>query len=296
MKHIDIINACTDLGVHVNGAHLGPIELTKNLTHSSINEIFTLQYGNVVKELEKNNKRKNIDELNKFNEKLYNLVSSSLNNEKLPLTIGGDHSLAIASALASIKKHSNLGIIWFDSHGDYNTFDTTISGNIHGLPLAVITNYEKRDLAFFHSGNFYNPQNTVIVGGRDIDDPLEIENLKEAGVTVFSTEDVKTKGADVITRKAFEIASKNTNGVHVSFDIDLIDPEVAPGVSIPAVDGIDQNAAYLMVDTIIKKKNLVKSIDLVEYNPTLDVDNKTKIIALNILNKFLNNFYCFIYF
>lgn len=290
MKHIDIINACTDLGVHVNGAHLGPTELTKNLAHSSINEIFTLQYGNVVKELEKNNKRKNIDELNKFNEKLYNLVSSSLNNEKLPLTIGGDHSLAIASALASIKKHSNLGIIWFDSHGDYNTFDTTISGNIHGLPLAVITNYEKRDLAFFHSGNFYNPQNTVIVGGRDIDVPLEIENLKEAGVTVFSTEDVKTKGADVITRKAFEIASKNTNGVHVSFDIDLIDPKVAPGVSIPAVDGIDQNAAYLMVDTIIKKKNLVKSIDLVEYNPTLDIDNKTKIIALNILNKFLNNF------
>lgn len=289
MKHINIINACTDLGVHVNGAHLGPIELTKNLTHSSINEIFTLKYGNVVKELEKNNKRKNIDELNKFNEKLYNLVSSSLNNEKLPLTIGGDHSLAIASALASIKKYDSLGIIWFDSHGDFNTFDTTISGNIHGLPLAVITNYEKRDLAEFHTGNFYSPQNTVIVGARDVD-PLEIENLKEAGVTVFSTEDVKTKGADVITRKAFEIASKNTNGVHVSFDIDLIDPKIAPGVSIPAVDGIDQNAAYSMVDTIIKKKNLVKSIDLVEYNPTLDIDNKTKIIALNILNKFLNNF------
>lgn len=290
MKHIDIINACTDLGVHVNGAHLGPTELTKNLMHSSINEIFTLQYGNVVKELDKGNKRKNIDELNKFNEKLYNLVLSSLNNEKLPLTIGGDHSLAIASALASIKKHNNLGIIWFDSHGDFNTFDTTISGNIHGLPLAVIANYEKRDLAEFHSGNFYKPQNTVIVGGRDIDDPLEIENLREAGVTVFSTEDVKTQGADVITRKAFEIASKDTFGVHVSFDLDLIDPKVAPGVSIPAVDGINLDETYLMVDTIIKKKNLVKSIDLVEYNPTFDIDNKTKIIALNIVNKFLNNF------
>lgn len=290
MNHIDIINACTDLGVHVNGAHLGPIELTSNLAHSSINEIFTLQYSNVVKELDKNNKRKNIDELNKFNEKLYNLVLSSLNDEKLPLTIGGDHSLAIASALASIKKYDSLGIIWFDSHGDFNTFDTTISGNIHGLPLAVIANYEKRDLAKFHSGNFYNPQNTVIVGGRDIDDPLEIENLKEAGVTVFSTEDVKVEGADVITRKAFEIASKDTFGVHISFDIDLIDPKIAPGVSIPAVNGINLDEAYLMVDTIVKKKNLVKSIDLVEYNPTLDVDNKTKIIALNILNKFLNNF------
>lgn len=289
MKHIDIINACTDLGVHVNGAHLGPTELTKNLTHSSINEIFTLQYGNVVKELEKNNKRKNIEELNKFNEKLYNMVASSLNNGKLPLTVGGDHSLAIASALASIKKHSKLGIIWFDSHGDFNTFDTTISGNIHGLPLAVITNYEKRDLAEFHSGNFYNPQNTVIVGARDVD-PLEIENLKEAGVTVFSTKDVRNEGADVITRKAFEIATKNTNGVHISFDIDLIDPKIAPGVSIPAVDGINLEEAYLMVDTIIKKKNVVKSIDLVEYNPTLDTDNKTKVIAFNILNKLLNNF------
>lgn len=290
MKHIDIINACTDLGVHVNGAHLGPIELTKNLTHNNINEIFTLQYNNVVKELEKNNKRKNIDELNKFNEKLYNIVTSSLNNEKLPLTIGGDHSLAIASALASIKKYENMGIIWFDSHGDFNTFDTTVSGNIHGLPLAVVTNYEKRDLASFHSGNFYKPQNTVIVGARDIDYPFEIENLKEAGVTVFSTEDVRNEGADVITKKAFEIASKNTNGVHVSFDIDLIDPKIAPGVSIPAIDGINLDEAYSMVDTIIKKKNLVKSIDLVEYNPTLDVNNETKIIALNIFNKFLNNF------
>lgn len=291
MKHIDIINACTDLGVHVNGAHIGPLELTKNLEHSSISKITTLQYSDdVVKETEKDNKKKNLDELNKFNEKLYSLVSEALESGNFPITIGGDHSLAIASALASIKKYENMGIIWFDSHGDFNTFDTTISGNIHGLPLAVIANYEKRELANFHTGNFYNPQNTVIVGGRDIDDPLEIENLREAGVTVFSTKDVQNEGADVITRKAFQIASEGTNGVHVSFDIDLIDPKVAPGVSIPAVDGINLDETYTMVDTIIKNKNVVKSIDLVEYNPTLDIDKKTKIIALNILNKFLNNF------
>lgn len=291
MKHIDIINACTDLGVHVNGAHIGPLELTKNLEHSSISKITTLQYSDdVVKETEKDNKKKNLDELNKFNEKLYSLVSEALESGNFPITIGGDHSLAIASALASIKKYENMGIIWFDSHGDFNTFDTTISGNIHGLPLAVIANYEKRELANFHTGNFYNPQNTVIVGGRDIDDPLEIENLREAGVTVFSTKDVQNEGADVITRKAFQIASEGTNGVHVSFDIDLIDPKVAPGVSIPAVDGINLDETYTMVDTIIKNKNVVKSIDLVEYNPTLDIDKKTKIITLNILNKFLNNF------
>lgn len=289
MKHIDIINACTDLGVHVNGAHLAPIELTKNLVNSNINNIFTLQYNDVIKETGNNNKKKNLVEINKFNEQLYNLVSASLDNQKIPISIGGDHSLAIATALASIKKYHSMGIIWFDSHGDFNTFDTTISGNIHGLPLAVITNYEKRYLADFHSGNFYSPQNTVIVGARDID-PLELENLKEAGVTIFSTEDVKTYGADVITRKAFEIASANTQGIHISYDVDLIDPKIAPGVSIPAVNGINLDEAYLMVQTIIKKKNLVRSIDLVEYNPTLDIDNKTKIITLNILNKFLNNF------
>lgn len=289
MKHIDIINACTDLGVHINGARLGPIELTKNLKNSNINNIFTLQYHDIRKDTSNCNKRKNLDEINKFNEQLYSLISSSLDNHKLPITIGGDHSLAIATALASIKKYNNMGIIWFDSHGDFNTFDTTISGNIHGLPLAVITNYEKKYLSDFHSGNFYNPQNTVIVGARDID-TLEIENLKEAGVTIFSTDDVKKQGADVVTRKAFEIASSNTNGVHISYDIDLIDPEVAPGVSIPAVNGINIEEAFLIVQTIIKKKNLVKSIDIVEYNPTLDIDNKTKNIALNILNNFLNNF------
>ena len=289
MKHINIINACTDLGVHVNGANKGPIELTKNLAHSNINKIIELKYNNVVKETDKGNKKKNLNEINKFNKQLYDIVCSTLNDEKLPITLGGDHSLAIATALASIKKYNKMGIIWFDSHGDYNTFDTTISGNIHGLPLAVITNYEKRYLAEFHSGSFYKPENTVIVGARDVD-PLEVENLKESGVTVFSTEDVRKEGADVITRKAFEIASKGTNGVHVSYDIDLIDPKIAPGVSIPAVDGINLEEAYMMVQTVIKKKDLVKSIDIVEYNPELDKDNKTKIIASTILNKFLNNF------
>lgn len=288
MKSIDIINACTDLGVHVNGANLGPLELTKKLEHENINAIKTLQYHNIVKEYEKDNKRKNLEEVNKFNEELYNMVSESLEDGKLPITLGGDHSLAIATALASIKKHKNMGIIWFDSHGDFNTFKTTTSGNIHGLPLAVIDNYEKISLADFHNGNFYSPKNTVIVGGRDIDYPLEIENLKDAGVTVFSTEDIRKQGADIITKKAFEIATSGTDGVHISYDVDVIDPKIAPGVSIPAKDGINLDEAYLMADVVVENKDKVKSIDLVEFNPMLDVENKTKEITLNILNKFLN--------
>lgn len=287
MKHINIINACTDLGVHVDGAQFGPIELTKNLNHKNINEIITLHYNPVIKEKENDNKRKNIVELNNFNKRLYNIVLNTIENNKFPLTLGGDHSLVIASALASIKKQKSLGIIWFDAHGDYNTFDTTISGNIHGLPLAVIDHYEKKDLANFHTGNFYKPENTVIVGARDLD-PLEIENLKDAGVTVFTTKDVHDHGADVITRKAFQIASKNTNGVHISYDIDLIDPKIAPGVSIPARDGINLEEAYLIADTILKHADVIKSADIVEYNPMRDINNKTKIITSTILNKMLS--------
>lgn len=287
MKHINVIGACTDLGVHVDGAQFGPEELTKNLSHKNINEIITLHYNPVVKEKENDNKRKNIVELNNFNKRLYNIVLNTIEDGKFPLTLGGDHSLVIASALASIKKQESLGVIWFDAHGDYNTFDTTISGNIHGLPLAVLDHYEKKDLADFHSGNFYKPENTVIVGARDLD-PLEIENLKDAGVTIFTTQDVHDMGADVVTRKAFQIANDNTNGVHISYDIDVIDPKIAPGVSIPARDGITLDEAYLIADTIIKHKDIIKSADIVEYNPMRDIDNKTKIITQTILNKMLS--------
>ena len=288
MKHINIINACTDLGVHVDGAQLGPTELSKILKHSNINETITLNYVPTIKEKNKINKRKNILAINEFNEKLYTIVDNTIKSNLFPLTIGGDHSLVIASGLASIKNYSSLGVIWVDAHGDYNTFDTTISGNIHGLPLAVLDHYEKKDLAEFHHGNFYKPENTVIVGARDLD-PLEIENLKDAGVTIFTTEDIHKHGADNIMRQAYQIANNNTNGVHVSYDIDVIDPKIAPGVSIPAGNGINLDEAYLIVDMILKHKNITKSIDVVEYNPLRDIDNKTKNIAYNILQKIISS-------
>lgn len=200
------------------------------------------------------------------------------------LLLDGDHSIAIGSALASIKCNDNLGIIWFDAHGDFHTFDTTISGNIHGLPLAAITGYEKRFLADFHTGNFYNFKNTVIVGARDLE-PEEIENTKKAGITVFSTEDIKRFGVKSICDKAFKIASANTNGIHISYDIDLIDPNFAPGVSVPAVSGINLEDAFSIIDYIIENKNIIKSMDLVEFNPLQDIDHKTEIFSKNILKK-----------
>ena len=224
MSKIDIIEACSDFGVSVNGSNLAPSILTKNFKNY---DIYKIEKGSFTKELEKNNFKKNLDAVNDFNSRLYEIVKGVVFSNKVPLTLGGDHSIAIASALASIKKYNNMGIIWFDAHGDYNTFDTTVTGNLHGLPLAVITGYERRFLATFHDGNIYSPENTVIVGARDLDE-MEIDNLKQAGVTIFSTEDIKNIGAKEVTKKAISIACNNTAGLHISFDLDLIDPSVAP--------------------------------------------------------------------
>ena len=290
MKHIDIIDAATDLGVCIDGAKLGAEAITKKLNNENIHEIYTVKSQDVEKDRSKENKKKNLEPLNEFNEILYHRVERSIEEQKFPITIGGDHSISIASALASIKKHTNMGIIWIDAHGDYNTFETTITGNIHGLPLAAITGYEKNYLTNFHIGNKYNYSNTVIVGGRDIDE-LERVNLENAGVKIFSTEDIHEQGMKNVMKEAIKIASKGTNGIHISYDLDVIDPKFAPGVSVPVKDGIDLEEAYEAVDEIIKHKEIIRSIDLVEYNPKFDIEDKTKKIAINMLEKIINNFW-----
>lgn len=346
MKKISIINSCTDLGVHVNGASLGAQILTKDLSSHSISQQYTITDNQIkeeanpqtqvstyheindfvqefnrlllsmhelhfeenmsedemksyqkkmhnlvlsIKALDTKNEKRNLEQINEFNEKLYQLVSQIIDNGEFPLTVGGDHIIAIASSLASIKKHQNLGIIWFDSHADYNTYATSVTGNLHGLPLAVATHFEKDILADFHQGPFYDPRHTVIVGGRDID-PWEWGNVLEAGVTVFSTKDIQKYGAEEICQKAFEIASSGTNGVHISFDLDLIDPAVAPGVSVPAKNGISLKETHDLVDEIVKYADIIKSADLVEYNPIFDIDNQTANLAKEILNKWIENF------
>jgi len=282
MKKINFIGACSDLGVHVCGSEKGPNELINNFNIDS----FIINKENIEKSLNTNDLRKNEKHINNFTKKVFDTTLNILEDNKTPLLIGGDHSCAIGSALASQKYHNNIGIIWVDAHGDYNTFETTKTGNLHGLPLAAITGYKCIELTNFITNNFINPKNCVVVGARSID-PWEIGNMIDAGVTIFTTEDIKQKGADTIMKKAIEIACNNTNGFHISLDLDVIDPIIAPGVSIPEDNGITDKEIYLIVDETLKNKELVKSIDLVELNPNLDIDNKTKDIALKILNKIL---------
>lgn len=287
MKSI-IVGAGSDLGVHIDGSKLGPVQLINDIRSFYKGEIVAFtQDESIIKSRNISDRSKNRYEVNELNEKIYNEIVSKMKEGYFPITLGGDHSIAIASSLADVKINEDVGMIWIDAHADYNTFETTITGNIHGLPLAAITGYKCEDLRLFHRGEIIQPAKTVIVGARSID-PAEKENLKYSGVTIFTTEDIKKEGASAIMKKAFDIAGYKTRSIHISYDLDVIDPEFAPGVSIPEFDGINPAEAMEICDYIIENFDKVSSYDIVELNPLRDVSRKTEQIALNILAKTIN--------
>lgn len=286
MKSV-IISAGSDLGVHIDGAKLGPKQLindVKSFYKGEVEEF--IQDETIIKSRNLSDRSKNKYEVNNLNEKMYKSILSRIKDGYFPITLGGDHTVAIPSSLADVNENIDVGMIWIDAHTDYNTFKTTTTGNLHGLPLAAITGYECEELRLFHKGEIIQPAKTVVIGARSID-PGEKDNLRYAGVTVFTTDDIKREGAKAICEKAFEIAGYKTKSIHISYDLDVIDPDIAPGVSVPEFDGIDEGQAMEICDSIIEHFDKVSSFDLVEFNPLRDVNRKTEQIALNILAKII---------
>lgn len=278
-----IFGAGTDLGVNIDGASLGPVQLMNDLKAFYKGESMMFEQDkDIIKSRNLSDRRKNEYEIEKFNTNLYKNMVDKIKEEYFPIMIGGDHSAAIASALASAKVNIDVGIIWIDAHTDYNTFETTVTGNIHGLPLAAINGYKNSELRYYHDGKVIQPSRTVIIGARSIDD-AEKDNVRYSGVTMFTTQDIKEKGIEAIMDEAFKIAGYKTKGIHISYDLDIIDPDVAPGVSVPEFDGINEEEAMQINEYIINHMQSVLSYDLVEFNPLRDVDRKTEQIALNLL-------------
>ena len=278
-----IFGAGTDLGVNIDGASLGPVQLMNDLKAFYKGESMMFEQDkDIIKSINLSDRRKNEYEIEKFNTNLYKNMVDKIKEEYFPIMIGGDHSATIASALASAKVNIDVGIIWIDAHTDYNTFETTVTGNIHGLPLAAINGYKNSELRYYHDGKVIQPSRTVIIGARSIDE-AEKDNVKYSGVTVFTTQDIKEKGIEAIMDEAFKIAGYKTKGIHISYDLDIIDPDIAPGVSVPEFDGINEEEAMQINEYIINHMKSVLSYDLVEFNPLRDVDRKTEQIALNLL-------------
>lgn len=284
---IKLILAETDDGVLVNGANLGPQKIV--FPDFQVEKKVIVPKIEHRKEENKNNKEKNLKWVNEFNQRLYHEVQKAKQEGDFPIIIGGDHSISIASSLASISQEEKLGLLWIDAHGDFNTFDTTITGNIHGLPFATITGQNGNRLTLFHQGNYYNPKNCVLIGARDLD-PLEKENLKHAGITIITTNEIKENNISKIMEQAFQIALSSQDKVHISYDFDVIDPTICMGVSVPAKDGINLEAAKEILNEILKRKENIASFDLVELNPTKDSDDKSLTIAKNFLNEVITTF------
>jgi len=216
---------------------------------------------------------------------LRKVVHGSLKKGRMPLVLGGDHSIAIGSVAGSTgfyaARNETLGLIWFDAHGDANTPDTTPSGNIHGMALAVALGLGDHELV--HLGRRSPkvlPRNTVLIGIRDLD-PGERDILKKLGVAVYTMRDLDERGMRDVVDEAIGIANDGTAGTHLSFDLDVVDPEDAPGTGTPVWGGITYREAHLAMEMLSDRAQIV-AIDLVEVNPVLDTQNMTGILAAEL--------------
>jgi arginase len=219
------------------------------------------------------------------NRDLMKCVDKVLTDGRMPLVLGGDHSIAIGSIAGTSNFHArrgeSLGLIWFDAHGDFNTPQTTPSGNIHGMSLAVSLGYGDKDLVRLGGrAPKINPRNCVLIGIRDIDQH-EREMIKKSGVTCYTMRDLDERGMRDVLDEAIRTASDGTAGIHLSFDLDVIDPEEAPGTGTPVWGGISYREAHLAMEMIHDRAHIV-AMDLVEVNPVLDSQNVTGVFAVEL--------------
>jgi len=207
-------------------------------------------------------------------------VAGAVSGGFLPLVLGGDHSIAIGT-VGGVARHSDVGIVWFDAHGDFNTPTTTPSGNVHGMSLAAILGRGTfAGRAWADAG--VDPGNVAVVGVRDLDDEERTE-LRESDVTAFTMTDVDERGLPAVTRDAVEVATDGTEGIHVSLDLDFLDPSEAPGVGTPARGGASYREGHTAMEVVSRQVgDDLTSVELVEVNPILDEHNRTAELAVEL--------------
>jgi arginase len=230
-------------------------------------------------------KKRYVHDIQAVCESLYEQALDALVGGALPIVIGGDHSLGAGSVAASAtfarRRDKPIGVIWVDAHADMNTPATTISGNVHGMPLAALLGEDPRELSSIGGyGPKIAPTHTVLVGIRNLDE-REKEAVRAAGVHVFTMKDIDRQGAPAVMEQAIALATRGTAGVHVSFDLDVCDPTIAPGVGTPVRGGLSYREAHIAMEILADARCLV-ALDLVEVNPVLDVQNTTAVLAAEL--------------
>lgn len=284
---IDIIGVPIDLGADRRGVDMGPSAIRYAHLQKKLEDLgYTVNdEGNVevpIAEMCKitNPKLKYIDCIIPMSRRVSGAVSTSIQAGNFPLVIGGDHSLSIGSVRGAARNRK-LGVIWLDAHADFNTAETTPSGNIHGMSLAILCGLGDKSLVQLWDEPLpvIDPKKIAIIGARDLDEGEKV-NLQNAGAMVQGMEQIDRYGMVACLEKAIERISRDVDGIYLSLDLDSLDPEHAPGVGTPVPAGLTQREAHLACEMIGETGKLI-GMDVVEVNPILDIQNRTASLAVD---------------
>lgn len=293
---VGLIGVPQNHGCDKNGVQYGPHKLwSNNLDKKLIDKGIEIDY---IKDIEV----ENIDSKDKFkddknikyyksiyntNAKLADTVYYSLNEGYFPIILGGDHSLALGSISGASKYFNNIGVVWIDAHGDFNTEIISESKNSHGMPLAFLSGHGKRELVnLYYEGIKVKEENIFHIGGRDIDEK-EKELLNKTKVNLYDKSIINEKGFNWIIQDILKkCKERSIEALHISFDIDFMDGNIILGTGTRVGDGYTVDESKYILRKLVES-NLVKSMDFVEFNPLLDEDDKTLDICSELLEYFV---------
>jgi len=293
-KTVAILSVPFDLGAGRRGVHLSPNAIMKEGLEQRLadvgvscvieDEVVPPTTGKANRDMDDN--LKNLEEVIDANAKLADRVEAVVGKGQFPLVLGGDHSIAIGTLSGLARHYRNLGVIWFDAHSDLNTAKTSPSGNIHGMSLAVGLGVgDPRLTQIKESGHPIQPKHVVLIGARSIDEG-ERAYINESGVTCFTMHDIEQMGMEEVIRQALDLLRDTTDGVHLSFDVDSLDPLEAPGTGTPVKGGVSYREAQFAL-RLLHESGLITSAEFVEVNPMLEDDNATAEVTVEFIASLL---------
>ncbi|WP_256420400.1 arginase [Halobellus rarus] len=288
---VRVVGAPTDYGANRRGVDMGPSAiryagLAQELERADIDVVDDgdvraprAEERDPEAERPASGRAKFLRETREVATRLADRVAGALVGDELPLVLGGDHSVAIGSVTGSAR-NADIGAIWFDAHGDFNTPETSPSGNVHGMPLAAVLGVgDFADVEWANAAGL-RAENVAIVGLRSVD-PSERPAIADSDVTTFTMSDIDEQGITSVAEDALDVATAGTEGVHVSLDLDWLDPREAPGVGTPVRGGATYREAHSAMEAVAER-GCLRSLELVEVNPILDDRNETASLATEL--------------
>jgi arginase len=293
-RRVRIIGAPLDLGAGHRGVDMGPSAFRVAGIHQAVRSlgIAVEDFGDIEAHVAEtrdpgNPRLKYLKEIRATCITLRNVVARTLDEGVIPVVLGGDHSIAMGT-IAGVSRHfrrkkEKAGLVWFDAHADANTERTSPTGNIHGMPMAVCLGLGAKDLLSIHDakGPMIEGERAAIIGLRSVD-LKERANVAQVGIGAFTMRHIDERGMRSVMEAAIQRAQNGTAGIHVSIDLDAVDPEEAPGVGTPSPGGIGYREMHLALE-MLADTGRVSSVELVEVNPVLDRANQTAQLGVELL-------------